>query len=70
MLPLNIFVYNFLVLVFFCQIAMISFKFCHLTPKYSSVQTVPNWEAQLLDRASLVLAFAVCVSSPRKSITS
>ena len=24
--------------------------------------TVPNWEAQLLDRAPLVLAFAVCVS--------
>ena len=24
--------------------------------------TVPNWEALLLDRAPLVLAFAVCVS--------
>ena len=33
----NIFVYNFLMLAFLFQIAMISFKFCHLTPKYSSV---------------------------------
>ena len=31
--------------------------------------TVPNWEAQLLDRAPLVLVFAVCVSFFRQIAT-
>ena len=39
------------------------------TAPVTAPPTVPNWEVQLLDRAPLVLAFAVCVSFPRDYYT-